>query len=59
MKNKYEIEAMRILGKITSVEERKDAFIFANDEIKQDGCIVIIKDTFEVLSMSEYVMKKV
>lgn len=49
-------KAEECLGKITSYEEEKDAYIFYNNELKQDGCVVILKRNGKVLTMTEYIV---
>lgn len=46
------------LQKVTHYEETEDAFIFYNDDMKEDGVIVILKDSGLVLTMSQYIMIK-
>lgn len=52
----YRNMAIEMLGKITHVEERENAFVFYNDEIKQDGCVVILKGDEKILTMTEYII---
>lgn len=51
-------KAEKLLGKITKTEEKPDAFIFYNEEMKEDGVIVIMKKSYRVMSMTEYVMRR-
>lgn len=55
MFEKYKRKAEECLGKITNYEERQNAYIFYNDEIEQDGCVVFLKNSGKMLSMSEYI----
>lgn len=52
----YKKIAMEILGDVTNYEDRGDAVIFYNDNMKQDGCIVILKKDKKILTMTEYIM---
>lgn len=57
MPEDYKKIAISILGEITSSEERKDAFIFFNNKIKYDGCVVILKKSKKILTMAEYIFR--
>ena len=49
-------KAIKLLGKITKVEEKEDCYIFYNEDKEYDGVIVILKKNNKVISMTEYVM---
>lgn len=51
-------KAKKLLGKITKKEEKKDCYIFYNEEKEYDGVIVVMKGNYQVLSMTEYVMTR-
>ena len=38
------------------VDETEDAFIFTDTSYKYDGCIVVLKSSGKMISMSEYAM---
>lgn len=50
-------KAEGLLGKVTRTEEHPDCFFFFNDEKKQDGVIVIMKNG-KILSMADYIMRR-
>ena len=50
--------AVNVLGEITNSEEYDDAFVFYNDNLEQDGVVVVLKGSMIVLSMSEYIVYK-
>ncbi len=52
----YRKKAEDIIGKITHEEERLDAWIFYNDDMKYDGAVVILKKNGKILSMTEYII---
>lgn len=52
----YKRKAEECLEKITSYEEEENAYIFYNNELKQDGCVVILKRNGKVLTMTEYIV---
>ena len=54
----YKRKAEECLGKITSYEEEEDAYIFYNNELKQDGCVIILKRNGKILTMTEYIVMK-
>lgn len=56
MLDKYYEIAINILNEITNTEEKTDAIIFYNDNLKQDGCIVILKKDYKILTMTEYII---
>lgn len=53
---KYVDKVKELYPNFDRVDETKDAFIFTDTSYKQDGCIVVMKATGKLISMSEYVM---
>ena len=49
--------AESIIGKISRCDKRKDAFIFYNEDMKQDGCVVITKHEKKIITMPQYIFK--
>ena len=48
-----------LLGKITRTEEKKDCYIFYNDEMENDGVLVVLKKNNRIMSMTEYIVKQI
>lgn len=48
--------AMNVLGEITFIDEKSNAVIFYNDNLRYDGCVVIMKNNYKLLTMTEYIL---
>ena len=56
--DRYIEKAMEWYPQFDKVEELEDAFVFSDTSYKQDGCVVVLKNTMKCLSMGEYAIDK-